>query len=192
MDKNFKKNISSHIKVISSLTSCDKEVLMASQYCVDALEMDAKILFCGNGGSASDAQHLAAEFTGRFLYDRRPLSAIALTTDSSALTCISNDYGFRNIFERQVRAIGRKHDVLILISTSGNSENLLMAADAAKSLEISIIGLLGSGGGKLKDLCDIAIIVPSNNTARIQEAHILIGHTLCQNIEMAVAPNSLK
>ena len=141
-------------------------------------------MLCGNGGSAADSQHLAAEFTGRFSKDRPPIAAVALSTDTSALTCIGNDYSFNDIFARQVLALGKAGDCLIAISTSGNSGNVLAAVAAAKSLGISTIGLLGRDGGKLKAQCDISIVVPSQVTARIQEAHILIGHSLCGAVEL--------
>ena len=141
-------------------------------------------MLCGNGGSAADSQHLAAEFTGRFIKDRPPIAAVALSTDTSALTCIANDYSFNEIFARQVQDLGKAGDCLIAISTSGNSGNVLAAVAAAKSLGISTIGLLGRDGGKLKAQCDIAIVVPSQVTARIQEAHILIGHSLCGAVEL--------
>ena len=140
-------------------------------------------MLCGNGGSAADSQHLAAEFTGRFIKDRPPIAAIALSTDTSALTCIANDYSFEAIFARQVQAIGKPGDCLIAISTSGNSGNVLAAVAAAKAIGITCIGLLGRDGGKLKSVCDISIVVPSQVTARIQEAHILIGHSLCGAVE---------
>jgi len=142
------------------------------------------LMLCGNGGSAADSQHLAAEFTGRFSKDRPPIAAVALSTDTSALTCIGNDYSFNDIFARQVQALGKAGDCLIAISTSGNSGNVLAAVAAAKSLGISTIGLLGRDGGKLKAQCDVSIVVPSQVTARIQEAHILIGHSLCGAVEL--------
>jgi len=142
------------------------------------------LMLCGNGGSAADSQHLAAEFTGRFSKDRPPIAAVALSTDTSALTCIGNDYSFNDIFARQVLALGKAGDCLIAISTSGNSGNVLAAVAAAKSLGISTIGLLGRDGGKLKAQCDVSIVVPSQVTARIQEAHILIGHSLCGAVEL--------
>ena len=148
-----------------------------------ALQGGGKLMFCGNGGSAADCQHLAAELTGRLVDDRRPLAGLALSTDSSALTCISNDYGFEAVFERQVRALGRSGDALILISTSGNSANQLRAASAARELGVLTVGLLGRDGGKLLALCDDALVIPSRTTARIQEAHIFIGHNWCAQIE---------
>ena len=143
----------------------------------DCLQAGGKILFCGNGGSAADSQHLAAELTGRFGRERAPLAAIALSTDSSALTCIGNDYGFEHIFERQVQALGRPGDVLVALSTSGGSANVLRAARAARAGGLVTIALAGRDGGELARICDEAVIVPSPATARVQEAHIFIGHT---------------
>lgn len=151
-----------------------------------AVKAGAKLMFCGNGGSAADCQHLAAELTGRLVDDRRPLAGLALSTDSSALSCIANDYGFEHVFERQVRALGRSGDVLILISTSGKSPNLLRAAEAARPLGVVTIGLLGRDGGPLKALCDDTLVIPSGTTARIQEAHIFIGHHWCGMVERAL------
>jgi D-sedoheptulose 7-phosphate isomerase len=148
-----------------------------------------KILFCGNGGSASDCQHLAAELTGRFIKDRRPLAAIALTTDTSAITSIANDYAFEEVFSRQVMALGRSGDLLVGISTSGNSRNIIRAVEEAKTLGLHTVGLLGRDGGQLRTLCEKSIVVPSIVTARIQEAHILIGHTLCGLIEQQLGLN---
>jgi len=150
------------------------------------LQGGGKLMLCGNGGSAADSQHLAAELTGRLVNDRRPLAGLALSTDSSALTCIGNDYGFDAIFERQVRALGRAGDALILISTSGNSANLLRAAQAAREQDVLAVGLLGRDGGQLLPLCDDALVVPSRTTARIQEAHIFVGHNWCAQIEQAL------
>jgi D-sedoheptulose 7-phosphate isomerase len=151
-----------------------------------ALQAGGKVMLCGNGGSAADSQHIAAELSGRFVDDRRPLAGMALSTDSSALTCIGNDYGFDFVFERQVRGLGRAGDCLILISTSGKSANLLRAAEATRAMGITTIGLLGRDGGPLRALCDDAVVVPSPTTARIQEAHIFIGHCWCGLIERAL------
>lgn len=142
-----------------------------------------KLLLFGNGGSAADAQHIAAEFMGRFVIERRALPAIALTTDTSALTAIGNDYGFDVIFERQVEALANKGDVLIGISTSGNSPNVLKALKAGKEKGCLLIGLSGRDGGKMNELCDKNIVIPSNITARIQEMHIMIGHSFCANVD---------
>jgi D-sedoheptulose 7-phosphate isomerase len=143
-----------------------------------------KVLLFGNGGSAADAQHIAAEFTGRFLKDRRSLAAIALTTDTSALTSIGNDYGFDYIFERQVNGLANKNDVLIGISTSGNSLNILKGLEAGQLLGCITIGLSGRDGGLMNRCCDVNIVVPSDVTARIQEVHILIGHIICEAVDM--------
>ena len=151
--------------------------------CAATLQKNGHLFFCGNGGSAADSQHLASELTGRFINDRRPLAGLALSTDSSALTCIGNDYAFDEVFARQVTGLGRAGDGLIAISTSGNSRNVLRAVAAARQASIYTLGLLGRDGGQLREACDAAIIVPSQVTARIQEAHILIGHTLCGLIE---------
>lgn len=144
-----------------------------------------KVLLFGNGGSAADAQHIAAEFTGRFLKERRSLPAIALTTDTSALTAIANDYGFDRIFERQVEGLAAKGDVLIGISTSGNSPNVVNALKTGRILGCKIIGLSGRDGGAMDDCCDLNIVIPSTSTARIQEMHILIGHIICEAVDMA-------
>lgn len=155
----------------------------AGDSCVNALLGGKKILLCGNGGSAADAQHIAAELTGRFMLDRMPLAGIALTTDSSALTCISNDYSFDDVFSRQVMAIGSPGDILIGISTSGSSKNVVNAITAANKIGLFTIGLLGNNGGRLKDIVNIPIVVNSASTARIQEFHIFVGHTICQIID---------
>ena len=141
------------------------------------------IFWCGNGGSAADSQHMAAELVGRFKKNRRALRSLALTTDTSILTCVANDYDYESIFSRQVEAMGRQGDVLIGISTSGNSVNVIRAFEVAKSAGIKTVALLGKDGGKCKVIADNALIIPSQNTARIQEAHILIGHVLCELIE---------
>ena len=176
-------NLQEHLVLFESLHLLNDAVQQAVDACVSALQSGGKIMLCGNGGSAADSQHLAAEFTGRFTLDRKPLAALALSTDTSALTCIANDYHFDEVFSRQVRALGRSGDCLLAISTSGNSANVCKAVEAARSLGVHCIGLLGRDGGKLKNLCDVSIVVPSAITARIQEAHILIGHSLCGAIE---------
>ncbi|WP_304064915.1 D-sedoheptulose 7-phosphate isomerase [Pedobacter glucosidilyticus] len=142
-----------------------------------------KILLAGNGGSAADAQHIAAEFTGRFVKERKALPAIALTVDTSALTAISNDYGFANVFSRQINAYAQENDLFIAISTSGNSENIISAIQAAKKLGCKIIGLSGRDGGQMNEICDLNIVVPDDVTARIQEMHILIGHIFCKAVD---------
>jgi len=144
---------------------------------------EKKTLLAGNGGSAADAQHIAGEFVSRFYFDRPGIASIALTTDSSILTAIGNDYGYDKLFERQIQALGSAGDVFIAISTSGNSPNIVKALVACKEKEIISVGLSGAAGGRMEELCDICIKVPSANTPRIQEAHILIGHIICSIVE---------
>jgi len=156
-----------------------EEIEVAGELIVSTLKAGNKILLFGNGGSAGDAQHIAAELTGRYKTERRGLPAIALTTDTSALTAIGNDFGYDRIFDRQVEAIGSEGDLLIGISTSGNSRNVLRALAYGKDNGMNTIGLSGKGGGDMRPLCDINLIIPSSDTARIQEMHILIGHILC-------------
>jgi D-sedoheptulose 7-phosphate isomerase len=155
----------------------------ASNICLEALNNEKKILLCGNGGSAADAQHIAAELSGRFKKERKALAGIALTTDTSALTAIGNDYGFDFIFSRQLEAIGKRGDILIAISTSGNSKNVIKAIESARKIGLKIITLTGKKGGVMKDLGDINIVIPSNNTPRIQEMHIMVGHMICAIID---------
>lgn len=152
----------------------------------DSLRAGGKILLCGNGGSAADSQHIAAELVGRFVTERIPLPALALTTDSSILTAVANDYSYNEVFSRQVRACGRPGDCLIGLSTSGNSPNVIEAFCVAKSLGLKTIAFIGRDGGQSRGVADIEIIVPSDVTARIQEAHIFIGHALCEGIEIAL------
>ena len=154
--------------------------------CVAALRRKNKILLAGNGGSAADAQHIAAELVVRLNYDRSPLAAIALTTDTSALTAIGNDYGYEHIFSRQVEAIGSAGDVLIAISTSGNSKNILAAIKSAQAKGIKVIGMTGKSGGIMAEICDIIIKIPSTHTPNIQECHIMFGHIICQIIEDSI------
>ena len=155
----------------------------ASELILQALKKGNKLLLCGNGGSAADAQHIAAEFTGRFVKERKGLPAIALTTDTSALTAIGNDYGYSKIFSRQLEALGNKGDILIAISTSGNSDNIIQAIEKAKELGLLVIGLSGNYGGKMNESCDINVVIPMKITARIQEMHILAGHIICGYID---------
>ncbi|HJV67919.1 D-sedoheptulose 7-phosphate isomerase [Ideonella sp.] len=179
----FAANLAEHLQLFQQMGPLDTAVARAGTLIADALRADGKLLSCGNGGSAADSQHIASELTGRFINERKPLAAISLTTDSSALTCIGNDYSFDEVFARQLRALGRPGDALLAISTSGNSANVVQAARAARDAGIRVVGLLGRDGGQLKALSDVAIVVPSPVTARIQEAHILIIHTLCGLIE---------
>ena len=158
-------------------------VLAQAADMAERLRRGCKILVCGNGGSAADAQHFAAELSGRYLKERRALAGLALTTDSSALTAIGNDYGFDRVFSRQVEALGRPGDLLVGISTSGNSPNVLLAVEAAKGLGMRTLGLLGRDGGKLRDAVDEALVVPSAVTARIQEVHQIVYHFWCEALD---------
>ncbi len=175
-----------HRLLFDHLAALEGAVEHTAQRLAAVLQSGGKIMWCGNGGSAADSQHLASELTGRLVGERRPLAGLALSTDSSALTCIGNDYGFDAIFERQVQALGRAGDALVLISTSGNSANLLRAAAAARALGVLTVGLLGRDGGQLLVRCDEALVIPSSTTARIQEAHIFVGHCWCGLIERAL------
>ena len=156
---------------------------------VEAFRNDKKMLFCGNGGSASDAQHIAAELSGRFYSDRPPLYAEALHVNSSYVTAVANDYGYDETYARMLEACGRKGDILVGISTSGNSPNVVKALKKANEISLTTIGFTGVNGGKMNDICDIMIKIPSDDTPRIQEAHILIGHIICQLIEEEMFPN---
>lgn len=158
-------------------------LLAVSDIITATFSNDGKVLFCGNGGSAADAQHLAAEFSGRFYFDRPPLFSEALHVNTSYLTAVANDYSYDEVYARLVKAKGRKGDVLVAISTSGNSPNILKAVEAANEAGMFTIGLTGESGGKMKDLCKHLLNVPSTDTPRIQEAHILLGHILCEIVE---------
>ena len=155
----------------------------AIQLCVDALRKGGKIWFAGNGGSAADAQHLAAELSGRFYLDRKSLPAEALNVNSSFLTAVANDYGYDMVYARLLQGCARPGDVLVAISTSGNSRNIVEAVKTAKAMQVGVVALTGKTGGALTDKCDVLLNVPSTDTPRIQESHILIGHILCENIE---------
>jgi len=157
---------------------------------VSAFQSDKKMLFCGNGGSASDAQHIAAELSGRFYADRPPLYAEALHVNSSFMTAVANDYGYEATYARMVEAAGKKGDVLVGISTSGNSPNVVKAIQKAKELGMITVGFTGKDGGAIRDICDIMICAPSDDTPRIQEAHILVGHIICQLIEQEMFPDA--
>ena len=157
---------------------------------VTAFQSDKKILFCGNGGSASDAQHIAAELSGRFYSDRPPLYAEALHVNSSFMTAVANDYGYEATYARMVEAAGKKGDVLVGISTSGNSPNVVRAIQKAKELGMITVGFTGKNGGAMRDICDIMVCAPSDDTPRIQEAHILVGHIICQLIEQEMFPDA--
>ncbi|MDP9048255.1 MAG: D-sedoheptulose 7-phosphate isomerase [Bacteroidota bacterium] len=167
-------------KVIDTLTA---DIEAACKMISSVITNGNKVLIAGNGGSAADAQHIAAELTGRFVKDRKGLPGIALTTDTSALTSIANDYGYAHVFSRQVEALAQPGDLFIGISTSGNSQGILNAFDAAKNAGCKTLGLSGRDGGKMNGLCALNIVIPSNVTARIQEMHILVGHILCKAVD---------
>ena len=173
---------SANTKIAMARNLPDK-IAEAAQKIINTYQAGCKVLLIGNGGSAADAQHIAAELVGRFKMERKALSAIALTTNTSLLTAVANDYGYDTVFSRQVEALAGKNDVLIVITTSGVSPNILKAVEAARAKGAKVIGLTGKTGGKLKDMADLAIVVPSDNTQRIQEGHITIGHIICHLVE---------
>jgi D-sedoheptulose 7-phosphate isomerase len=177
--------LDAHRRMFESLADTKPGFEAAATLCRDAMRSGRRIFFCGNGGSAADAQHAAAELTGRFKRERKGIAAVALTTDSSALTAIANDYGFDAVFARQLQALGAPGDALIAISTSGDSPNVLQAAKQARSLSMKVVALTGKGGGRLADLADVTISVSHEDTARIQEAHIFMLHCLCDSLEQA-------
>lgn len=181
--KDFSEVLQEHKQVTNQLTVCTPLITAASKLIISTLISGHKLLLCGNGGSAADCQHFAAELVIRYHKNRRAYPAIALTTDTSILTAHSNDFTFDSLFSRQVEALGSAGDCLIAISTSGNSENIAQAAITAKQNNITVIGLMGGDGGQLKDLVDIPIVIPSTTTARIQEAHMLIYHWWCERID---------
>ena len=176
----FQNHLETIVRVIEHMQG---DLETASTLIVNTLKNGNKIILCGNGGSAADAQHIAAELTGRYKTERRGLPGIALTTDTSALTAIANDYGYDRIFDRQFEAIAAKGDLLIGISTSGNSKNIISALKLAKEMGCSTVGFSGRDGGAMNEVCDVNLIVPSDDTPRIQEMHILFGHTICQIID---------
>ena len=187
MLKMIEKELQAHQETIEkTIEQMIPQIEEASKIVVETLKNGNKVLLCGNGGSASDAQHISAELVGRYKTERRGLPAIALTTDTSALTAIGNDYGFDRIFDRQVEALVNEGDLLIGISTSGNSLNVLSALLLAKEMGAKTLGLSGKGGGKLNYACDVNLVVLSDDTPRVQEMHILIGHILCQAVDDGV------
>jgi D-sedoheptulose 7-phosphate isomerase len=172
-----------HLQVATALRPLAADVDRVVAMVARLMTAGGRLLTCGNGGSAADAQHIAAELTGRFLRDRRPLPALPLHGNTSSLTAIGNDYGYDQVFAREVAAHGRAGDILLALSTSGNSENVVRAIEAAREKGMTVIGLTGESGGKMRNLCDICLCVPSTSTPRIQECHILIGHTICELLE---------
>ena len=171
----------------ATLAKNAQAIAQAAQLLIDAFKSGNKILLCGNGGSAADSQHIAAEFVGRFQKERAAWPAIALTVDTSALTALCNDYTFDIVFARQVQALGKKGDVLIGISTSGNSKNVIKALETARTMGLKTIGVTGGNGGAMLPLCDIALVASSSKTARIQESHLVMFHALCELVENALA-----
>ena len=175
-----------HLKTAqATLNYIAKPLEIAAKICIDSLNNGGKILIFGNGGSAADAQHIAAELVGRYKAERKGLAAIALTTDTSALTSIGNDYGYDRVFDRQVEALANKGDVVIGISTGGSSGNVISGLRTAKKLGCKLIGFSGRDGGEMNNLCDVNLIIPAEDTPRIQEMHIVIGHTICHLIDQA-------
>src|ERR1035437_6917817 len=191
MNNRIKQAISDSVEVKNAILSSDK-LLKTIQTVADEMtrcfKHDGKVLFCGNGGSAADAQHLAAEFSGRFYYDRPPLYSEALHVNSSFVTAVGNDYSYDAVYARMINAMGKKGDVLVAISTSGNSGNILRAIEAAKQKEMIVVGMTGRTGGLMGDKCTYLLNMPSTDTPRVQESHIMVGHILCELVEAAVFP----
>jgi D-sedoheptulose 7-phosphate isomerase len=186
MTDKIKSIIAASIAVKTQLLSDDATIQLiqqVSEATAACFRAGGRVYLCGNGGSAADAQHLAAEFTGRFYHDREPLPAEALHVNTSFLTAVANDYSYDQVYERMIKAQGRKGDILIGISTSGNSKNVVLAQIEAQKRGMTVIAMTGTGGGKMADCCDYLLAVPSSDTPRIQESHILIGHTICQLVE---------
>ncbi|MHC4844370.1 MAG: D-sedoheptulose-7-phosphate isomerase [Planctomycetota bacterium] len=191
VEKIIEKILADSVKVKTTFVRDNgSNLILLAEKIAHAFTSDRKLMLCGNGGSAADSQHIAAEFINRFMLERPPLPALALTTDTSIITCIGNDYSFDEIFSKQVKALGMEGDVLLAISTSGNSKNVLMAAKDARARGIYVAGLIGGDGGKLADLVDTALVVNSKVTARVQETHILAGHILCQLVDHVLFQNN--
>jgi D-sedoheptulose 7-phosphate isomerase len=176
-----------HMEIAKSLPALTSAVSEAVDIIYSALAAGGQLLIAGNGGSAADAQHIAAELTGRFLLERQPFRALALHVNSSALTAIGNDYGYEHVFARELSAHAREGDVLLAITTSGNSANILRAIEAARKCKVAVIGLTGGEGGRMRAECDLCLCVPAKSTARIQEMHITIGHAICELLEARLA-----
>ncbi len=185
MERSWEAVLAEHTAVVAGMRDCRAVLDRAAALLIETLRSRGRIFVCGNGGSAADAQHIAAEFTGRFKRERPGLAAIALTTDTSALTAIGNDYGFETVFSRQVEALVAPRDVLWALSTSGNSPNVLAAVKAARELGAKVLGFSGGRGGALAALCDVLLLVPHENSDRIQEGHALAYHYLCERVELA-------
>ena len=187
MEENIRIAIENHISVAKTLPAQWGLIGQIASVVAGAARKGGKILICGNGGSAADSQHIAAELVGRFKKERKAIAALALTTDTSVLTSLANDYGYEKVFERQVAALGRRGDVLIALSTSGSSPNILGAVNKARELGITAIGFLGRDGGTIKPLCDLALVIENTDTARVQEMHILAAHIICGLVEDSLA-----
>ena len=193
MDKIIEKALRESIKVKEEfIKENGRSLMLCAEKISQAFTADRKLMICGNGGSAADAQHVAAEFVNRFMLERPPLPAIALTTDSSVITSIGNDYSFEDIFSKQIKAIGLEGDVLLAITTSGNSGNVIAAVKAARGLGIYTVAFTGGDGGRVRSLADMALVVKSNSTARIQEAHSLAEHLLCQLVDYLLFQDGVK
>ena len=185
MQSIIKQELNEHLTTLdATMKSIGSALEVAANICIDSLKQGGKILIFGNGGSAADAQHIAAELVGRYKLERKGLSAIALSTDTSSLTAIANDYGYEHVFDRQIEALANPEDVAVGISTSGNSSNVINALQLAKNIGCKSIGLSGKSGGDMNKLCDVNLVIPANDTARIQEMHILVGHIICHLIEL--------
>lgn len=183
----FQTSLDAAISVLESLKEHERHLQIAAGWCMDALQAKHKLLICGNGGSASEAQHLAGELMGRYKEDRRALPAIALASDSAILTCIGNDYDFQDVFSRQISALGQSGDILIVFTTSGNSPNVLSALHEAQAIGLKSIAFLGKEGGKAKSVADCPIVVRHSDTARVQEGHQFLMHCLMDQIEAGLA-----
>lgn len=191
MQERIKSVITESIELRQQLLADSSVMTLMEQVtaaCIETFKADGKVLFCGNGGSAADAQHLAGEFSGRFYYDRPPLFSEALHVNGSYLTAVSNDYSYEESYARMLKAMGRKGDVLFALSTSGNSSNVVRAAEVAREQGMIVVGFTGAGGGRLEPLCDFTLRIPSKDTPRIQECHMLMGHLICELVEAALFP----
>lgn len=189
ISKSIQQSIEVKQKILAD-TILLKTIGEVAETCIKAFCNGNKVLLCGNGGSAADAQHLAAEFSGRFYYDRPPLPAEALHVNTSYLTAVANDYSFDEVYARLLRGTAKSGDILIGLSTSGNSKNVIRAFETARELGIITVGLTGESGGRMKDICDFLINVPSKDTPRIQESHIMIGHIICEIVEASIFPKA--
>ena len=189
MNRIIQTNLSEHLDVLNELHNLGKDIEGIANLMISSLKQNKTIFWCGNGGSASDAQHLTGELIGRFKGDRRPLKSVSLNADSAVMTCIANDYGYEHVFSRQIQGLGTKGDILVGISTSGASDNVNNAFRVAKDKKLHTVALLGKSGGDAINLVDYSILIPSLSTPRIQEMHITVGHILCELIEEGLGIN---